>query len=337
MNNGFFGFSTNQNLGTVLDIKEFDSSGTYIIPSGATRLWVMLIGAGCGGGGGRRSAINVAASGGGGGAGGTVNTAYYWVDSLSLASETYSGPGSSAVRPGSYGKTLTIVLGAGGAGGAKATGDSTSGSPGGRGGDSYIQVTGSLGNMMYSYGGANYGSPFGAGGTETSGAGGTVNTVSGYPMINGIASPMASTAFSSNGSGAGNNLTYYGLHSSNGGAGGGSISGANAGINAGGLTVNIATQPLILNPFWNLSSASLKAGGITDGGTPSFEALTTYGPYSPGLGGVGGGAGLTVAAGNGTNGYRGGGGGGGGASRNGLAAGDGGSGGNGYCVIIALR
>jgi hypothetical protein len=338
MNNGFFGFPANQNLGTILDIKEFDTSGTYIVPSGANRLWVMLIGAGCGGGGGRRSATNVAASGGGGGAGGTVNTAYYWVDSLSIAGEARGGGGAPAIRPGSYGKTLTIVLGAGGAGGAKATGDSADGSNGGRGGDSYIQVTGMTGNMMYSYGGANYGSPFGSGGTISTGSAGSVTGVSGYPMINGIASPMASTSFSSNGAGAGNSVTIYGLYSSNGGAGGGSISSGNVAGNAGGLSINTGLQPIVLNPNFNLNNGNiLKAAGVANSGNPSFEALTVHGPYSPGLGGVGGGAGSAVAAGNGTNGYRGGGGGGGGASRNGLASGDGGAGGDGYCAIIALR
>ena len=82
MNNGIFGFPSVLGFTNLLDIKEYDTSGTYMIPTGAKRIWVMVVGSGAGGGGGARQPSGTGASGGGGGAGGVVNVYNFWVDQL---------------------------------------------------------------------------------------------------------------------------------------------------------------------------------------------------------------------------------------------------------------
>jgi hypothetical protein len=328
MNNGFFGFPANQNLGTILDIKEFDTSDTYQIPNGAKRLWIMLIGGGGGGGSGARQASGTNSYGGGGGAGGTQNTGYYFVDAIGSTAESVAA-GNAGFTPGSWGRTLTIAIGAGGTGGTSASSDPSVGNNGGAGGASTITLTGTPGFMMYSSGGA-----FGSGGTTSSGAAGTGQ----QRLHNGI--PRVTT-YPTSGA-AGNNFIGTSLtviqYVNTGGAGGGGVSSANSDSTGGGLqTTSTLTAPAFFDPRI-ASGSNIKSGGSSGTATSQPFTPVTVGnmKYAPGLGGVGGGGSATTAANNGENGYRGGGGGGGGGSRNTFASGAGGNGGNGYGVIVAL-
>jgi hypothetical protein len=343
MNNGMYGFPNPLSNSTIIDIKEFDSSGTYVIPHGSRRLWIQLWGAGCGGGGGARQGSAVNTYGGGGGGGGSLNSAYYLVESLGISGESAPGPGAPSARPGAWGKTLTVVIGAGGTGGAGGASDTSNGSPGGRGGDSWVFVTGSRfssNGMISAYGGANYSSPFGGGGTTTTGAGGTPASVSVAPLINGLSSAQTSTTYSWNGTSSSvfqnaSSITVYSI-GNNGGAGGGGIRNDNVAFNGGGIsyfsgqTISVVSNPLI-------SGVSIKTGGSANSAAPSYLPTSFYAAYGHGFGGAGGGSGTSTNGSNGEDGWRGGGGGGGGASRNGFIAGNGGKGGDGYCLIVALR
>jgi hypothetical protein len=136
MNNGFFGFSASAYGSSVISVTEFDSSATYQIPNGAKRLWIMLIGGGGGGGSGARQASGTNSYGGGGGAGGTQNTGYYFVNAIGSTAES-NAAGNAGFTPGSWGRTLTIAIGAGGTGGASAGGGGGAGAVGGQGSPSF--------------------------------------------------------------------------------------------------------------------------------------------------------------------------------------------------------
>ena len=328
MNNGLYGFPSSNYGSSVISVTEFDSSGTYIIPNGAKRLWIMLIGGGGGGGSGARLGSGTNTFGGGGGAGGTINTGYYFVNAIgaSLESIAVANPGFT---PGSWARSLVIVIGAGGNAGTAITADSTNGNPGGAGNPSTVTLSGTPGFMMYSSGGNA-----GSGGTNTSGAAGAGQQM----LINGI--PVATTYLTTGAQGqalANGNPITVSQYANTGGAGGGGINTANGSFNGG--SINAASNAIISainNPFI-VRGGTIKSGGLAASSTSQpFQPLTIAGPYTPGLGGQGGGASTTTAANNGGGGYRGGGGGGGGGSRNTFNSGAGGIGGNGYCVIVAL-
>jgi hypothetical protein len=328
MNNGFFGFPSSTYGSSVIEVKEFDSSGTYEIPNGAKRLWIMLIGGGGGGGSGARQASGTNSFGGGGGAGGTQNTGYYFVNAIGSTAES-NAAANAGFTPGSWGRTLTIAIGAGGTGGASASTDPSSGNNGGAGGASTITLTGTPGFMMYSSGGA-----LGSGGTTTTGGAGTGQ----QRLENGI--PRAATQLTSGASGSslsGISVTVN-QYISTGGAGGAGVNTSNVASGGGSINNSSATTaPYFADP--NIASgSSIKTGGSSGTATSQSFIPATVGnmKYAPGLGGAGGGSSATTAANNGTNGYRGGGGGGGGGSRNTFASGAGGNGGTGYCVIVAL-
>lgn len=327
MNNGFFGFSTPYSGSSVIEVKEFDSSGTYVIPTGAKRLWIMLYGAGGGGGSGARHASGTTTTGGSGAGGGTQNSSCIYTIALggSLESTTTANPGFS---PGSWLRTLQIIIGAGGNGGNAITTNSTNGNPGSTGGFSAISLSGTSGYMMYCLGG-------GAGsGGGTAGVGGGSSQ---SPIINGLPT-VATNNISTGGLSSTtipSNITLLGINN-RGGAGGGGIDSGNASYSGAGISSSLSIAfSSLLNPNYDKGSV-IKTGGSTGATSVVFNPQTVFGPYSPGLGGVGGGGSATTNANNGENGYRSGGGGGGGASRNGFNSGSGGVGGNGYCVIIAL-
>ena len=328
MNNGLYGFPSSTYGSSVIEVKEFDSSGTYEIPNGAKRLWIMLIGGGGGGGSGARQGAGVATYGGGGAAGGTQNTGYYFVNAIGSTLES-NVVGNAGFTPGSWGRTLTIQIGAGGTGGASASSDTSSGSNGVAGGASTITLTGTPGFMMYSSGGA-----FGSGGTTSFGAAGTGQ----QRMQNGI--PRATTYLTSGVTGlnvTGNSISVQ-QYVNTGGAGGGGVSTGNSPSGGGSISnINTTVSSYLVDPDI-ASGGAIKSAGLASTATSRTFIPATIGnmKYTPGLGGAGGGASATTAANNGTDGYRGGGGGGGGGSRNTFASGAGGNGGNGYCVIIAL-
>src|SRR5215471_5559347 len=86
-----------------IDIQFFTANGTWTKPANARLTFVICIGAGAGGGGGRRGAAASARTGGGGGGPGG------WLDVFFLSSL--------------LGATETIIVGAGGTGGAARTTD----------------------------------------------------------------------------------------------------------------------------------------------------------------------------------------------------------------------
>ena len=54
MNNGFYGFPSPLSFPDIIDVKEFDSSGTYVVPPNANRVYIACVAPGTGGGGGAR-------------------------------------------------------------------------------------------------------------------------------------------------------------------------------------------------------------------------------------------------------------------------------------------
>lgn len=324
MNGGFFSFPSLLKDNPLIKLQEFDASGTFVIPSFARRLYVLLVGAGGSGGGGARYASGTSSCGGSGGAGGR-----YFIDDFSL-DMVFCKPGM----------TLSVVIGAGGSGaGTGATADGTNGLGGSPGGNSSITITGKPGNMFVAYGGAA-----GAGGTNstssTGAAGGTSWCFSGVSGTGHVGGNGADTNFPQGPGTTPNPASSTGLWNwqSNGGCGGGGVNTSNTASSGGAITAG----SLVCNNYATIYGAG---NNIIQPGAPNTVAVnfgsgdsygyTLAGAYTPGLGGVGGGGGTTTAGGRGRHGWRGGGGGGGGGARNGFNGGDGGNGGNGYCVLVA--
>jgi hypothetical protein len=307
MNQGIFAFP-NINDPNLIDIKEFDVSGSYSIPDGTKLIQVIAIGAGGGGGSGRRRATTAQTCSGGGG----------------------GGSGSSIVhtflREQLDGKVLEISIGAGGNGGASRTTDNTNGAAGSVGGATTLRVSGKVGFLLYATGGGN-----GGGGTTGTG----ISGVGRSPMFNG---------FISNNSGSGgvgstitSNIISYSFFWQKGGAGGSGFS--ILGISALGGGIALASGLVVYNTDYALG-ATLRTGNSSNAAQSTDldgTGIFVFGKYTGGIGGAGGGAGTTQAATNGGSGWRGGGGGGGGASFSGFNSGAGGRGGNGYVSIFCYK
>lgn len=319
MNQGFFGFSNNTLDNTKILVKEFDVSGTFVIPPFAKRLYVLAIGGGGGGGAGGRFASGSTNRGGGGGTPGSMICDDFPIDFIA--------------PPGTI---LNVTIAAGGGGGAGQTTNSTKGDNGSPGGTTTIIISGSLGTFMNVPGGAG-----GTGGGLTSGTDGVGGAAStnfwfGNSLTSGKGGDGSPTA--PEGPGTTNNpATTPGLwnYFSNGGAGGGGLNLLDVASSGGGISAGSAYTSYY-SPRYVGGNIILQGGQPnTPAGGDSSVGRTIGGMYSPGLGGVGGGGGSSTAGGNGQNGYRGGGGGGGGSSINGFTGGAGGAGGNGYVVLIA--
>lgn len=100
----------------VLTYNEYSGNSTWTKPSGASVVYVEIVGGGAGGGAGGRFATTVVRFGGGGGAAGAWLWKYFQADDLS--------------------GSVSITVGAGGSGGVSQTVNSTSGSGGQEGGES---------------------------------------------------------------------------------------------------------------------------------------------------------------------------------------------------------
>ena len=315
------------------DVQEFTSSGSWVKPAGKTAVYVLAIaGGGGGGGGGRFDTSDSIASGGCGGAG--ANHLSRWFKASELAG------------------TVTVTIGAGGAGGTSAAtetagntnqtggngstgGDTTFGTAvvakGGKGGifgysGSYTnQIAQGLGNpLVMAYNNDS--------GTDTVGEGlSNVDLYSGTVTYNRYLAGLG-VGFRSGGA-----LGYASLDNQFGCAGGGGGGGRNndgpatgAGGSGGrgfGLKANAAA----------LGGNAGSSGNATAGANAG-----TATPYL-GNGGAGGGGANGVAGvyngGNGGAGVRGGGGGGGGGVRtstNSVKSGRGGAGGDGYMLVISV-
>ena len=178
-------------------VSSFLSDGTYIKPSNAKLISVVLIGGGGGGGGGRWEGT----SNGSGGGGGAMTTQYYLAD----------------IFPSS----IAVFVGLGGTGGS-VTGVGQTGN-GTNGGKSYISNP----SIMVAYGGS-----LGQGSGNSSGGGGSI-TGTGFAGENGIAGGGGAEGY---GGAAGGNSNGYCLYSGAGGQGmnGGYTPGSIGGTYGGG-------------------------------------------------------------------------------------------------------
>jgi len=307
MNNGFFNFPS-VNDPTLLDIKEFDVSGTYRIPAGTSLIYVFAVGAGGGGGSGRRRATATSQNcfGGGSGAGGSVVQMVY-------------------LRQQIPADLLYIEIGAGGNGGAGRTSDNSNGAAGTGGGGTSVNLDSSGNYKLF----RAVGGGAGIGGSTASGVAGTgrLNVQYGYHSN----SSSAGSGGGTSGTVTSNQVAHY---FAKGGAGGAGLN-TTPSYGTGG-SIAISSSFLLGNPDY--STGTLLAGNAVDSGTAAPNSTGYFLlPYTGGLGGPGGAGGNTVAASAGGAGWRGGGGGGGGASKDGVNSGDGGSGGNGYVAIFCYK
>jgi hypothetical protein len=261
----------------------FSASGSYTKPSWARKATIKMLGAMGGGGSGRRGAAGTARFGGGG-AGAAV-----YLECVIRASEIDA--------------TGSVIIGAGGIGGAAITTNDTDGAIGTAAGNTSVNVNAGNGFLLQARG-----SQGGNGGTSTSGIGGSV--------VNGAGIGALAQGGSSNVIGQAGQAQASFLSSS--GAAGGGISSANVAF-AGGTGVN----PTFFN-------GSGRAGGIVDGALPSAGLLAGFdSSLAVSIGGGGGAASITTAAQAGAN-F----GAGGGASANGFNSGAGANGHSGLVVII---
>ncbi len=308
MNQGFYSFPkpSDPNL---IDIKEFDVSDSYIIPTGTKLVQIHAVGAGGGGGSGRRTTAGVNGSGGGGGGSG------------SLVIHTF-------LREQIYGSILNIVIGAGGDGGVARTVDNQNGAAGSIGGATTVAPFGFPGVLLFCSGGAG-----GAAGSSTGGVGGTGRAPLSYVL-------GAVTATSITGSGGlattGGNVLQFSVPAK-GGAGGGGVTTTPAAGSGGNIVIGTINSIGALRYSKAIGSTTIISGNRGDSAQEDNSAYEDIAPYYGGMGGAGGGGGLTVNATNGGNGYRGGGGGGGGGSAAGRNSGAGGRGGNGYVAIFCYK
>jgi lysophospholipase L1-like esterase len=268
------------------------------IPANCTTLSIAGFGGGGGGASGRKSATGVAAYGGGGGGSAGWIQRNYSLEELGLK----------------VGDQLTGGVGAGGNGGAAVSANSTNGSAGVAGGNTFLRI-GSAGAFIFnsSVGAGATSVPTTSTGPGASSSGGDISGVGGgASVVTGTASagPVAWKA-------------------GGGGGGGGGIDAANVPRNggqrgAGNQGVGSSTTPPAAAASTTGNAAAGAAGGeVLDG------LITT------GNGGGGGGASTAGNGGAGGAGGPGAGGGGGGAARDGaFSSGPGGAGGPGAIQII---
>jgi hypothetical protein len=277
------------------------SAGTFYWtkPAGAKVVEVYLVGGGGGGGSGGRYATSSGRAGGGGGSGGAFILA--------------------KINAAFLGASETVVVGAGGPGGASKTTDSISGSNG----SAALETTFSIFKADRGNGGGGGGTSAGNQGfPQQSGVFGfyavptSINSgAQGRTTAGGNANSVVQTYTMALGGGGGAGAAASSVVNSNGGTGGSII-----GNNGSGLNISVAAG------LGGVGSTATQATAGTSATTQWF------------LGATGGGGGFykTSAAGGtgGNGGWPGGAGGGGGASDNGFASGAGGAGANGFAVII---
>lgn len=208
--------------GAFANSQTFTASGTFTVPAGVDKVYVILVSAGAGGGGGGKG-TSYGADGGGGGA-----------SAFSLATVVGTTPGAG----------VSVTIGAGGAGGAG--GSDGNGANGGSGGVTTfgtVIVTGST-----SAGGAGGSSVYGGGGGgggsigSTGGAGGAGGTTgggggAGSSAASGVGIKTVATGGLANSGGAGTGGTSIYSNGSNGGLSSGSTGGAGGAGGAGQVIV----------------------------------------------------------------------------------------------------
>lgn len=273
-------------------VEVFSVAGSYVldVPVDRTLMLALTVNSGAGGGGGARSTPGVNITGGGGGAGGASAWCVYTISELLL-----------------IGPTMTLVVGAGGVGGA---GLSVNG-PGNDGGilnKSVIQIGATILQRTGSSGSSN-------------GKGGQVSAPAVTPGVGGT----TGNAVWNGGNGGTANLP---------GAAGGSNSWSGGGGGGGGIDLANAVYGGGAGGFSNMAGRGV-AGGVA--GSPGVDGEAM--PFlSAGMGGGGGGGPLNNTSPGqrgGNGGYPGGGGGGGGGCTSlGGDSGAGGDGADGGIVLI---
>jgi len=279
------------------DVQIFTADGTWTKPANVSQVLIWLVGGGGGGGGGQTGGVGSFAQGGEGGSGGAC--------------------GFVTVPASILGATESVVVGAGGTGGAAVSTDDTRGEDGLDGGNTTF---GSLYKAPGGYGGSGgnldedlYGQsrPGVPGVAYDSGEGGyAYNGISGYPYQN------QNTVLGPAGGGYGGSVSDTGT------------------IISARFGSSVAQN---LQGFGPQSSVDGGTNGSTNGNGSDGDDYVTGTLNGAGGGGGGGGSINATAAGNGGNGGTpGGGAGGGGASKNGGGdSGAGGTGGDGIAIIIS--
>ena len=288
--------------GGTVTVNTYTTPGTfsYPVPAGAKYIKVWLWASGGGGGSGRRGATVTARAGGSGGSGGSFCQ-------MDLVASSLTSP-------------VTIVVPAGGAGGAAVTVDNSNGNPGGIGAHAkfgnLLAYQGSAGpagttaaastatqrSSLYGFGQIT-GSVSGGGQTGPGGIGGTINSAGHFIAASG-------------GGGAGQNASV--TSSTNGGNGGVKAS-ASANLVSG-------WDGLVTTGLGGTNPSTPPTSGTNNGTTTLFGGGGGGGGgYATGLVGQAGAVGLQP----------GGGGGGGSASDNGFNSGAGGRGGDGMVIVVA--
>lgn len=328
MNEGLYGFPPSNGLG-ILDIKEFDASGTYTIPKKAKTLQIILVGGGAGGGSGRVQAAGGAASGGLGGGGGAIN--YQELNVADFPTTT----------------VLNITIGGGGGGAPGIATANTSGLLGSNGGNSFITID-EQNNYFIMH------APGGLAAT-TAAAQVAITAVAAnrtHLFGNSTVVPTANGSGTSITAAPTNMLLVPPYALSLAGAAGGGISTGNIAFVGGSIALTATPSQAITTTSTTafvydvaqstgtaviVTGGAINSGGVAGKGENGKMLSRRFRMIGAGSGGAGGGGGNTVGGGNGGNGYRGGGGGGGGAGRSAvITSGGGGNGGNGYCCIIAI-
>jgi hypothetical protein len=287
-------WSTFNSKANTVDIQFFTTSGTWTKPANAKNVKVYAFGAGGGGGSGRRAGAGVGRTGGGSGAGGAVVCAEFEASIL--------------------GSSESITIGAGGAGGAPQTVDTTNGNAGTAGG------TTTFGALLQAFGGGG-----GQGGSTLASSGGTrtysASSPENFIQLAGIASAAGGVAGVN-----GNNTDTLSPPSGGSGAGLSVGNAASAGGDGGSRAATSIRPSLIV-------AGGTGGAAANNGSNGNTSSVTFYGLTLGSAGGGGGSSSVTPGAGgNGTG--AGSGGGGGGATLNGVNSGAGGSGANGGVVVI---
>lgn len=198
-------------------IQTFLSTGSFTPPSGVTKAYVTIAGAGGGGGGGSGG------GGGGGGAGAVIIKHLMHVSSATTYTVTVGAAGTGGAGgpsdPGTNGGNSSFagttspsnytVTANGGTGGTGGTGGGGGGGGSGASGNTTLNGSGKTQSAAYSYAGGNGGSKSGV----ESGAGGSSYLAIGAPGSNGSTTP-SDAPLSAGGGGGG------GTGSNNGGNGG---------------------------------------------------------------------------------------------------------------------
>jgi hypothetical protein len=314
MNGRFNGFPSTEGQ-RIIDIVEFDSSGSYAIPNETVFLYVFAV---SGGGGGSAGAVQPSAPrGGNAGQGGTIFYDILYAPSI-----------------GPAGTILNITIPAGGGGSVNSATGSTNSTAGSDGGALEIKVDGLPGYLIKLQGGLG-GNPTSLSTARTTYTGIFFRHRTNKTQTSGVGGLPTPT-----------DVVVLG-HTDCCGAGGGGVSSptpsAGASIRYGGFNQNSIMNPNLQLKADINSGLSYTGVGITaaPGAAINTAAANSsfhiFDRFSPGLGGAGGGGSTGAFAGAGGNGYRGSGGGGGGACLNGFSPAKGGDGGNGYVAIMAIR